>query len=109
DRPPQRAAVAVIVRVDRHASHALQLLERHKLIRREETTVSGDDEMTGDVRGRIGEPSRVSKLPAEVQPAEETENLSDRRSLRGPQFHRELEARFGTVNQLRALTAAMRR
>jgi hypothetical protein len=99
----------MIVRVDRHGPHLRELAQRDELIRRQQPAIGGDDEVPADAVWRIAEAPRIRQLAAEIQPAQEAEDFPDRRPLRRPQLHRQLKTRLGTIQQLGALAAAMRR
>ena len=74
-------------------------------IRRDDVDAAADD---GIVRlGRPREPARVGQLAAEVQAADEGEEIAERRALRRAQRRRERERRIRRQRLLRAAAAAV--
>src|SRR4051812_4787396 len=51
---------------------------------------------------------RVQKFPAEIQPTEKREHISDRRTHGRAKLHRQLEARLRTKENLRTFSRAAR-
>ena len=105
----QRTAVALVLRIDVHPRESLQLGQKDRLIRRNKAAIGCNDVSTVQSVRRRRERAGVSELAAEVEPADEREDLAERDSLRAVQLtgQRKLGARI--QNELGALAAGMGR
>src|SRR5206468_1618242 len=75
----KRVRVARVATVDVALGHLAQVVNHDGRIDRNQAAVGGDGEGPYRVRWRRGERRRVQELSAEVQAAEEAEDLADAR------------------------------
>ena len=105
-------AVFRVGRVDVDPGEVPERAERDRRIDRAEAGVRGDDEGARARQRRVGigrprERARVGELAAEIKATQKRKHVADRRSLRGPQLHRELERRPLRHDHRRAPAAAV--
>jgi len=114
DVPFERLPETQLVRCDPDGTHGDEIREPHHRARREEPGAGSHDVDSPAIRPVAGlchatrERFPVRKLSAEIKPAHELEDLSERRpTVPEPQGQREF--RRGTNEELRAFSAAVRR
>ena len=109
----ERPAIARVVEVDVAARECPHGGVRHERVRapqpgrgRDHVNACADNRVGGI--GRLREPARVGQLAAEIQAADEREQIAERRAGRRSQRGRERELRVRRQRLLRAAAAAVR-
>jgi len=110
----ERLAILSICEIDGHGSKRFERRERDRCVSGAQTCVGRNHQHAASHHriggvGRAREPSRVGKLAAEVQAADEAEDVAERRSSGRPQLPRKRELRDRRHDHARADAATIRR